>query len=131
MLVMPFTRFKQQGRIFKSVSAWRTEAFCKGWLVEYARVTGGTGKLKEDGKLDGTLEVAVNKTAIFISHTVCRHLHLAHNLSPTPHKRMIVMVHCGTRCCRSGGIARSWTRQTIQTIRMHSDQPSETTSGQP
>ena len=92
MLVMPFTRFKQQGRIFKSVSAWRTEAFCKGWLVEYARVTGGTGKLKEDGKLDGTLEIAVNKTAIFISHTVCRHLLLAHNLSSTPHKRLIVMV---------------------------------------
>jgi hypothetical protein len=49
MLVMPFERFKAQGRIFKSTKAWREEAFEKQWLVEYDASSG--------------------KVVIFISHT--------------------------------------------------------------
>ena len=49
MLVMSFTRFKGQGRIFKSVKKWRDEALRQGWLVEYDRTTG--------------------KVVVFISHT--------------------------------------------------------------
>ena len=68
MLVMPFPQFKQQGRIFKSVKAWREEAMTSRKLVEYAWVTGGTGKVK-DGTLDGTLDIVPGKVAIFLSHT--------------------------------------------------------------
>ena len=49
MLVMTFATFKSQGRIFKSVKAWREEALCKGWLIKH---TGEAGKV-----------------VIFISHT--------------------------------------------------------------
>ena len=69
MLVMPFPQFKQQGRISKSVAAWRNEALKSGALIKYAWVIGGTGKVNEDGTLDGTLEILPGKIAIFISHT--------------------------------------------------------------
>ncbi len=49
MLAMPFATFMRQGRIFKSVKAWRDEALSKGWLVEYERKSG--------------------KVVIFVSHT--------------------------------------------------------------
>ena len=49
MLAMPFLRFKQQGRIFKSTKAWRDEALSKGWLVKYDEASG--------------------KIVIFVSHT--------------------------------------------------------------
>ena len=52
MLVMPFSQFKSQGRIMKSVKSWRDEALAKGWLVAFE---GDSGKV-----------------AIFISHT-CAH----------------------------------------------------------
>ena len=54
MLVMPFRRFRAQGRIIKSVKSWRDEALAKGWLVEFKE---GSGKV-----------------AIFISHTYARAL---------------------------------------------------------
>ena len=54
MLVMPFRRFRAQGRIIKSVKSWRDEALAKGWLVAFEE---GTGKV-----------------AIFISHTYARAL---------------------------------------------------------
>ena len=90
MLVMPFVRFKQQGRIFKSVAAWRTEAFRNGWLLEYARVVGGTGKLV-GGKLNGTLEVAARKISIFSSHTVRQ----TQNPQPSP-----MGDSCDLACCQ-------------------------------
>ena len=49
MLVMSFTRFKGQGRIFKSVKKWRDEALREGWLVKYDKTMG--------------------KVVVFISHT--------------------------------------------------------------
>ena len=49
MLVMPYSRFKEQGRIMKSVKGWRDEALTKGWLIEHTKGSG--------------------KSAIFISHT--------------------------------------------------------------
>ena len=49
MLVMPFKQVKAQGRIFKSIKAWRDEAFEKEWLVKYDE---GSGKV-----------------VIFVSHT--------------------------------------------------------------
>ena len=35
MLVMPFARFKEQGRIWKSTSTWRADAFRNGWLLPH------------------------------------------------------------------------------------------------
>jgi len=49
MLLMPFLRFKEQGRIEKSIKTWRDEALSKGWLVEYDEASG--------------------KIVIFVSHT--------------------------------------------------------------
>jgi len=49
MLLMPFLRFKEQERIFKSTKTWRDEALSKGWLVEYDEASG--------------------KIVIFVSHT--------------------------------------------------------------
>ena len=49
MLLIPFLRFKQQGRIYKSTKTWRDEALSKGWLVTYDKASG--------------------KIVIFISHT--------------------------------------------------------------
>ena len=49
MLVMPFGVFKAQGRIMKSIKAWRDEALAAGSLVEHEE---GSGKI-----------------VIFISHT--------------------------------------------------------------
>ena len=49
MLLMPFLRFKQQGRIYKSIKTWRDEALSQGWLVEYDEASG--------------------KIVIFVSHT--------------------------------------------------------------
>ena len=49
MLVMPFSIFKAQGRIFKSTKKWREEALAKQWLVEYDESSG--------------------KVVIFVSHT--------------------------------------------------------------
>ena len=70
MLVMPFLVFKEQGRIFKSIKEWREKALADGRLVEHAKVEGGgTGTVKPDGTLDGTLVVAKGKVAIFVSHT--------------------------------------------------------------
>jgi len=40
MLLMPFLRFKEQGRIYKSTKTWRDEALSKGWLVEYDEASG-------------------------------------------------------------------------------------------
>ena len=40
MLLMPFLRFKQQGRIYKSTKTWRDEALSQGWLVEYDEASG-------------------------------------------------------------------------------------------
>ena len=68
MIVMPFTAFKEQGRICKSMEAWRRTAREKKALVEFARVEYGTGKVNRDGTLDGTLVVAEGKVAIYISH---------------------------------------------------------------
>ena len=53
MLVMPLITFKRQGRIFKSVTAWRDEALSKGRLLEYARDKAG-------------------KVVVFVSHTCAR-----------------------------------------------------------
>ena len=64
MLVMPYATFKEQGRICKSVVKWRDEALDKGWLVEHAKVVGGSGKV-EGGVLDGTVVVTEGKTVIF------------------------------------------------------------------
>jgi len=49
MLLMPFLRFKEQKRIYKSTKIWRDEALSKGWLVEYDEASG--------------------KIVIFVSHT--------------------------------------------------------------
>ena len=68
MLVMPFHVFKSNGRIVKSVKAWREEAIMNGSLVRFAWVDGGTGKVDENGELSGTLHVADGMTAIFVSH---------------------------------------------------------------
>ena len=35
MLVMPYARFKEQGRIWKSTSTWRADAFRNGWLLTH------------------------------------------------------------------------------------------------
>ena len=35
LLAMPFLRFKEQGRIYKSTKTWRDKALSQGWLVEY------------------------------------------------------------------------------------------------
>ena len=35
MWLMPYKIFKQQGRIMKSLKAWREEAKAKGWLVQF------------------------------------------------------------------------------------------------
>jgi len=67
MLVMPFTVFKEQKRIFKSTKLWRDEAVEKGWLIRYAWVEGGSGEIK-DGVFNGSIVVAEGKVAIFISH---------------------------------------------------------------
>ena len=40
MLVMPFLRFKEQGRIYKSTKTWRDEALSKGWLVKHDKASG-------------------------------------------------------------------------------------------
>merc|ERR1719199_334919 len=40
MLVMPFKQFRAQGRIFKSIKAWRDEALEKQWLVVYDESSG-------------------------------------------------------------------------------------------
>jgi hypothetical protein len=72
MLTMPFLIFKDQGRICKSTKEWRTEALKKGWLVVYAKVEGGSGKVV-DGVLDGTLVITrEGKVVIFLSHTCTR-----------------------------------------------------------
>jgi len=68
MLVMPYTTFKEQGRICKSTAEWRNEALAEGWLVEHAKVVGGSGKVQA-GVLDGTVVVTEGKVVIFISHT--------------------------------------------------------------
>jgi len=68
MIVMPFNAFKEQGRICKSMEAWRRTAREKKALVEFARVEYGTGKVNRDGTLDGTLVIAEGKVAIYISH---------------------------------------------------------------
>ena len=47
-------RFREQGRIMKSVKSWRDEALAKGWLVAF--------------------EEGAGKVAIFISHTYARTL---------------------------------------------------------
>ena len=40
MLVMSFKQFKAQGRICKSIKAWREEAMEKQWLVVYDKSSG-------------------------------------------------------------------------------------------
>ena len=70
MLVMSFDNFKVQGRIEKNVEPWRVKALAEGRLVEYLKVVGGTGKVKADGTLDGTLVICVEgKVVVFLSHT--------------------------------------------------------------
>ena len=70
MLVMPFVVFKEQKRIFKSVEPWRVKALAEGRLVEYVKVVGGTGKIKADGTLDGTVVICLEgKVVVFLSHT--------------------------------------------------------------
>ena len=54
MLAMFFDTFRTNGRIIKSMKEWRELAFAKGWLFEYAKVVGGSGKVRPDGSLDGT-----------------------------------------------------------------------------
>ena len=49
MLLMPFLRFKEQGRIYKSTKTWRDKALSQGWLVKYDKASG--------------------KIVIFVSHT--------------------------------------------------------------
>jgi len=49
MLAMPFLRFKEQGRIYKSIKTWRDKALSEGLLVEYDKASG--------------------KIVIFVSHT--------------------------------------------------------------
>ena len=49
MLLMPFLRFKEQGRIYKSTKTWRDKALSEGLLVEYDEASG--------------------KIVIFVSHT--------------------------------------------------------------
>jgi len=49
MLLMPFLRFKEQGRIEKSIKTWRDKALSQGLLVEYDKASG--------------------KIVIFVSHT--------------------------------------------------------------
>ena len=70
MLVMPFEIFQAQGRIEKNVEAWRGPALAEGRLVEYVKVEGGTGKVKADGTLDGTVVVCLKgRVVVFLSHT--------------------------------------------------------------
>ena len=70
MLVMPFEIFQVQGGIEKSVEAWRGPALAEGRLVEYVKVVGGTGKVKADGTLDGTLVICLEgKIVVFLSQT--------------------------------------------------------------
>lgn len=55
--------------MFKSKQKWRDEALDKGWLVNYAKVEKGTGKVV-DGVLDGIVVIRFEgKVVIFISHT--------------------------------------------------------------
>ena len=70
MLVMSFDNFKVQGRIEKNVEPWRVKALAEGRLVEYVKVVGGTGKVKADGTLDGTVVICLEgKVVVFLSHT--------------------------------------------------------------
>ena len=55
MLVSPFLAFEEQGRICKSVKAWRDAALADGRLIEYVRTADEPPKKK--------------LTIIFISHT--------------------------------------------------------------
>ena len=59
MLVMPLRAFLEQGRICKSVAAWREQALAEGRLVEFAECVGDS-----EPRI-----VLPGKTAIFISHT--------------------------------------------------------------
>lgn len=68
MLVMPFSTFKAQGRIFKSTRQWRDKALADGSLLRFAWVEGGTGKVV-GGALDGRIVVMEGKLAVFLSHT--------------------------------------------------------------
>ena len=70
MLVMPFETFQVQGRIEKNVEPWRVKALAEGRLVEYVKVVGGTGKVKADGTLDGTVVICLEgKIVVFLSQT--------------------------------------------------------------
>ena len=70
MLVMSFDNFKVQGRIEKNVEPWRVKALAEGRLFEYLKVVGGTGKVKADGTLDGTIVICLEgKVVVFLSHT--------------------------------------------------------------
>ena len=70
MLVMSFKDFQVQGRIEKNVEPWRVKALAEGRLVEYVKVVGGTGKVKADGTLDGTVVICLEgKVVVFLSHT--------------------------------------------------------------
>ena len=70
MLVMPFEIFQVQGCIEKNVEAWRSPALAEGRLVEYVKVVGGTGKVKADGTLDGTVVICLEgKIVVFLSQT--------------------------------------------------------------
>jgi len=53
MLCMAFPLFDSNGCIFKANKKWRKEAIEKGWLIPVAKVVGGSGKIKDDGTLDG------------------------------------------------------------------------------
>ena len=41
MLVMPYMRFKEQGRIWKSTRTWRADALRNGWLLTHEPGVGG------------------------------------------------------------------------------------------
>ena len=70
MLVMSFDIFQVQGCIEKNVEAWRGPALAEGRLVEYVKVVGGTGKVKADGTLDGTVVICLEgKIVVFLSQT--------------------------------------------------------------
>ena len=69
MLAMFFDTFRTNGRIIKSMKEWRELAFAKGWLFEFAKVVGGSGKVRPDGSLDGTILIAQGLVVVFLSHT--------------------------------------------------------------
>ena len=69
MLLMPFLRFKEQGRIFKSTKTWRDEAIEKGWLVVHVK--------------DASDRPAPGRVVIFISHTWWDREFLDPNRDPT------------------------------------------------